>query len=71
MAEGEDWKTVFRTWYSLFESLVMPFGLTHTPAHFQHIINDVLLPDLHVSVTAYLDDIRSTATTSMTIETMS
>jgi hypothetical protein len=42
MAEGEEWKTTFRTRYSLFESLVMPFGLTNTPASFQYFINDVL-----------------------------
>jgi hypothetical protein len=57
MAEGEEWKTTFRTRYGLFESLVMPFGLTNAPASFQHIINDVLRPYLDVFVTAYLDDI--------------
>jgi hypothetical protein len=57
MAEGEEWKTAFRTWYGLFESLVMPFGLTNAPASFQHFINDVLRPYLDVFVTAYLDDI--------------
>jgi hypothetical protein len=35
----------------------MPFGLTNTPASFQHFINDVLRPYLDVFVTAYLDDI--------------
>jgi hypothetical protein len=57
MAEGEEWKTVFRTYYGLFESLVMPFGLTNAPASFQRFINDVLRPYLDVFVTAYLDDI--------------
>jgi hypothetical protein len=57
MAEGEEWKTAFRTRYGLFESLVMPFGLTNAPANFQHIINDVLRPYLDIFVTAYLDDI--------------
>jgi hypothetical protein len=42
MAEGEEWKTAFRTQYSLFESLVMLFGLTNAPTSFQHFINDVL-----------------------------
>jgi hypothetical protein len=42
MAEGEEWKTAFRTQYGLFESLVMPFGLTNAPASFQHFINDIL-----------------------------
>jgi hypothetical protein len=57
MAEGEEWKMVFRTHYGLFESWVMLFGLTNAPASFQHFINDVLQPYLDVFVTAYLDDI--------------
>ena len=57
MAEGEEWKTAFRTRYGLFESLVMPFGLTNAPATFQTFINDVLRPFLDRFVTAYLDDI--------------
>jgi hypothetical protein len=57
IAEGEEWKTAFRTQYSLFESLVMPFGLTNAPASFQHFINDVLWPYLDVFITAYLNDI--------------
>jgi trehalose-6-phosphate synthase len=57
IAEGEEWKIAFRTRYSLFESLVMPFGLTNILASFQHFINDVLWPYLHVFITAYLDDI--------------
>jgi hypothetical protein len=57
MAEGEEWKTAFRTRYGLFESLVMPFGLTNAPADFQRFINDVLAPFLDRFVTAYLDDI--------------
>jgi hypothetical protein len=56
MAEGEEWKTTFRTRYSLFESLVMPFGLTNAPATFQNFINDVLTPYLNRLCTAYLDD---------------
>ena len=34
VAEGEEWKTAFRTWYGLFKTLVMPFGLTNTLADF-------------------------------------
>ena len=57
IAEGEEWKTAFRTRYGLFESLVMPFGLTNAPASFQHFINDVLRPYLDVFCSAYLDDV--------------
>ena len=42
IADGEEWKTAFRTRYGLFESLVVPFGLTNAPATFQNFINDVL-----------------------------
>jgi hypothetical protein len=57
MAEGEEWKTVFRTLYGMFESLVMPFGITNAHASFQQFINDVLQSYVDVFVTAYLDDI--------------
>ncbi|EDO01784.1 hypothetical protein SS1G_04259 [Sclerotinia sclerotiorum 1980 UF-70] len=34
MKEGEEWKTVFRTRYGLYEYQVMPFGLTNASATF-------------------------------------
>ena len=42
IAEGDEWKTAFRTRYGLYESLVMPFGLTNAPASFQNFNNDAL-----------------------------
>src|SRR5258705_10129507 len=57
MAEGEEWKTAFRMRYGLFESLVIPMGLTNAPATFQKFINDILRPFLDQFCTAYLDDI--------------
>ena len=54
MAEGDEWKTAFRTRYWLFKSLVIPFGLTNAPADFQKFINDTLRPYLDIFCTAYL-----------------
>jgi hypothetical protein len=55
--KGEEYLTAFRTRFGLFETLVMPFGLTGAPSTFQRFINDTLRPYLDVFCTAYLDDI--------------
>ena len=34
VAEGDEWKMVFRTWYGLYESLVILFSLTNAPTDF-------------------------------------
>ena len=57
IAEGDEWKTAFRTRYGSFEWLVMPFGLTNAPASFQRFMNDIFSDLLDVNVTIYLDDI--------------
>ncbi|OQN95116.1 hypothetical protein B0A48_18806, partial [Cryoendolithus antarcticus] len=57
MAEGEEWKTAFRTRYGLYEFLVMPMGLTNAPASCQALVNNVLRDLLDVTVFAYMDDI--------------
>jgi transposase InsO family protein len=57
IAKGQEWLTAFRTRYGLFQSKVMPFGLTGAPATFQHFINDTLREHLDVFCSAYLDDI--------------
>lgn len=57
IAEGDEWKTAFRTRYGLFEYQVMRFGLTNAPASFQGFINDVLREYLDLFVVVYLDDI--------------
>ncbi|SJL12778.1 related to TY3B TY3B protein [Armillaria ostoyae] len=57
IAEGDEWKTAFRTRYGSFEWRVMPFGLTNAPAAFQRFVNDIFADMLDVSVVVYLDDI--------------
>lgn len=57
IAEGDEWKTAFRTRYGHFEYTVMPFGLTNAPATFQAFLNDVLREFLDSFVVIYLDDI--------------
>jgi len=41
IAEGDEWKTAFRTRYGSFEWQVMPFGLTNSLAAFQRFMNDI------------------------------
>jgi hypothetical protein len=55
--EGDEWLTAFNTRYGLYESLVMPFGLSNAPSTFQAFINKILNPYLDVFCTAYIDDI--------------
>ncbi|QRW22407.1 Retrotransposable element Tf2 protein [Rhizoctonia solani] len=55
--EGDEWKTVFRTKYGLYKSLVMTFGLTNAPALFQHFMNKLFKDLLDVCVIIYLDNI--------------
>lgn len=57
IAEGEEWKTAFRTRYGLYEYKVMPFGLTNAPASFQHLMNHHFRDMLDIFVICYLDDI--------------
>ena len=57
VAEGDEWKTAFRTRYGHFEYLVMPFGLCNAPATFQSYINDALRDFLDEFCVAYLDDV--------------
>lgn len=55
--KGEEYLTAFRTRFGLYESLVMPFGMTGAPATFQRYINNALREHLDIFCTAYLDDI--------------
>ena len=56
--EGDEWKTVFKTEYELFEYTVMSFGLENASATFQAIISEVLQKYLKEFVIAYLNDIK-------------
>lgn len=57
IAEGDEWKTAFRTRYGSFEWRVMPFGLSNAPAAFQRFMNEVFADLLDVCTVVYLDDI--------------
>ncbi|KAL0148819.1 hypothetical protein M9458_055828, partial [Cirrhinus mrigala] len=55
--EGDEWKTAFNTPRGHFECLVMPFGLSNSPAVFQALVNDVLRDMVDHFIYVYLDDI--------------
>ena len=57
IAEGDEWKTAFRTRYGLYEWLVTPFGLANAPSTFQRYINWTLRNFLDDFCSAYVDDI--------------
>jgi hypothetical protein len=57
IADGDKWKTAFRTQYGLYEFQVMHYGLTNAPASFQRFMNEVFKELLDVCIVIYLDDI--------------
>jgi hypothetical protein len=48
---------VFNIRYSLFETLIMPFGLSNTPVIFQARINEILHLYLDIFYIIYIDNI--------------
>jgi hypothetical protein len=57
IAEGDEWKTAFRTRFGLYEWMVTPFGLANAPSTFQRYINWTLRDFLDDFCSAYLDDV--------------
>ena len=54
---GDEWKTAFRTRYGHYEFMVVPMGLTNSPATFQAYINQTLRGLVDDFCIVYLDDI--------------
>lgn len=56
MREEDIWMTIFKIRQSLYEWLVMPFGLCNATSTFMHMMNDVLCAFI-AFVIVYLDNI--------------
>jgi hypothetical protein len=54
---GDECKTAFKTRYVLYEYMVMPFGLSNTPATFQNMMNHIFRDLLDLELIVYLDNI--------------
>jgi len=54
---GDECKLAFRTRYGLYEPIVMQFGTTTAPAHFQGYINNAIREALDDFASAFLDDV--------------
>jgi hypothetical protein len=50
-------KKAFSTRYSLYEYLVMSFGLTNAPSYFIYLMNSVFMMELDKFVVVFIDDI--------------
>ena len=57
IADGNEWKTAFRTYYRLFKWSIMSFSLTNAFTAFQQFMNDIFSDLLDVCVVISLDNI--------------
>ena len=55
--EGDEWKTMFRCRYGLFEYTVMPFSLVNAPVTFQGMINNIFRDMLNQGMSAFMHDL--------------
>jgi hypothetical protein len=49
-------KAAFSTRYSLYEYLIMSFGLTNAPAHFMYLMNSVFMEELDMFIVVFIDN---------------
>jgi hypothetical protein len=57
IAEKQEYLTAFNIYYSLYETLVILFGLSNVPATFQARINKTLYLYLDIFCIIYIDDV--------------
>jgi hypothetical protein len=64
--EGDQWKAAFKTNRGLFESIVMFFGLTNSPATFQTMMDTSFRQEIATGdITIYMDNILIATTGSL------